>query len=297
MKIRSLACMMLLIVLLLGAVCGSNYDSAAAPLLDRIALGEGTGDAKAQKIGYDSGYDVLYGYQKPTDFDANYPGSLTEMTLSQVKELQEKMSSSAIGKYQFLYSTLWGTETNPTGGLISRLGLSLTDTFNAETQDKLALALLEDCGYSKWKRETPSEEADRAFQYKIAGIWASVENPYLAGKSRYRVNGEPCLSTSSDCQSVGTTSDQIKEAMAQTRTLLGISLDKKEENTPGPMRTPKKGDRVFIYSGLSSGYKGTITDIENGLICLDRTDGSSTEDGETDTCIGIESIRMISWVD
>jgi len=291
LKIRLLALMMLLIVQLQGTVCGSDHDSAAAPLLERIALGEGTGDIKAQEEGYSSGYDVLYGYQKPKDFDASYPESLTEMNLGQIKELQSKMSSSAIGKYQFLYSTLWGTQSNPTGGLVSRLGLSLTEIFDDEMQNQLALALLEDCGYSKWIKQTPSVESDNLFQYKIAGIWASVENPYVPGKSRYRMNGKPCLSTSSDCQSVGTTSEQIKEAMEQTKSLLGISPDKQEDTTTGLKRTPKKGDSVSINVGFNGDLKGTITDIENGLICLDRTD-----DGETDTCIGIESIRMLSWV-
>ncbi|HUM80933.1 MAG TPA: hypothetical protein PLQ38_04065 [Methanothrix sp.] len=62
-------------------------------------------------------------------------------------------------------------------------------------------------------------------------------------------------------------------------------------------KVPQVGDRVFIYSGLSSGYKGTITDIENGLICLDTTDGDSKEDGKTDTCIGIGAIQTLSWLD
>jgi len=293
LKIRSLAFTMPLVVLLLGAVCGSDYDSAAAPLLDRIALGEGTGDTKAQEMGYISGYDVLFNYQKPKDFGANYPESLTEMTLGQVKELQGKMSSSAIGRYQFLYSTLWGTQSNPTGGLVSRLGLSLEETFNAEMQDKLALALLEDCGYSKWIKETPSEEADKAFQYKVAGIWASVENPYLPGKSRYRMSGNPCLSTSIDCQSVGTTSEQLKAAMVQTKSLLGISQDKQEDTTLGLKRNPQKGDRVSINSGFDSNIEGAITDIGNGLICLQNTRDSKTYD----TCVGIDSIRMLTWVD
>jgi len=58
-------------------------------------------------------------------------------------------------------------------------------------------------------------------------------------------------------------------------------------------RMPQVGDSVSINVGFNGGeLEGTITDIENGLICLDRTD-----DGETDTCIGIGSIRMLSWVD
>jgi len=106
----------------------------------------------------------------------------------------------------------------------------------------LALKLLEDGGYIKWLKETPTDEVDNAFQYRLAGIWASIENPYLPGKSRYRMNGEPCLSTSVDCQSIGTTSEQFREALVQTTNLLGISQETQEDNAPGPKRTAKKGD-------------------------------------------------------
>ena len=56
-------------------------------------------------------------------------------------------------------------------------------------------------------------------------------------------------------------------------------------------RMPQVGDHVSINSGFDSSFSGTITDIGDGLICLQR------DVSEADTCVGIGSIRMLSWVD
>ena len=58
-------------------------------------------------------------------------------------------------------------------------------------------------------------------------------------------------------------------------------------------RVPQIGDRVSINSGFDVSMEGTITDIENGLICIHQ----KGDYGEGDVCIGIGSIRMLSWVD
>ncbi len=85
----------------------------------------------------------------------------------------------------------------------------------------------------------------------------------------------------------------ITGIISKTKSLFGISRDKQGETTLGQKRTLKKGDRVSINSGFQSNIEGTITDIGNGLICLQRSDDGKIHD----TCIGIESIRMLSWVD
>lgn len=60
-------------------------------------------------------------------------------------------------------------------------------------------------------------------------------------------------------------------------------------------RTPQIGDNVYIYSGyFSHTFKGTITDISNDLICLHEDE--PLDSGGRDVCIGIESIRMLSWI-
>jgi hypothetical protein len=72
-------------------------------------------------------------------------------------------------------------------------------------------------------------------------------------------------------------------------------------------RTPQIGDKVKIGANAGSfyaKYNGTITDIENGLICMkcDEASVSGTiyvrpGDEPVDVCIGIGSIIAIIWPD
>jgi hypothetical protein len=55
----------LIFLLIAGVTSTAAVDSdsqAAAPLLDRIAIGEGTTDAAVQEHGLASAYDITYGY-------------------------------------------------------------------------------------------------------------------------------------------------------------------------------------------------------------------------------------------
>lgn len=56
-------------------------------------------------------------------------------------------------------------------------------------------------------------------------------------------------------------------------------------------RMPQVGDQVSIDVGFNSPLEGTITDIDNGLICLHQVGPY----GEMDICIGIGSIMMLKW--
>lgn len=116
-------------------------SQAAVPLLDRIAIGEGTSDSQAQYHNFPSSYDVPLGYGKygTPSVDGN-PTTLSQMTLGEVQTFQQQMidngaSSGAVGKYQITQGTL--------ADLKSRLGLSDDTPFNAATQEMLGQALLE----------------------------------------------------------------------------------------------------------------------------------------------------------
>jgi hypothetical protein len=67
------------------------------------------------------------------------------------------------------------------------------------------------------------------------------------------------------------------------------------EETAEVARIPKTGDQVYITTKSSipayGSYKGEITDIGNGLICLKCADKSPL-----DVCIGTDSIVSITWV-
>lgn len=196
----------IIVIIGLSVVCASltstQSDDNWDILLNRIALGEGTSEDAAKQYGFKSGYDILYGYNEPEDFDSKFSGkSLTEMTLGEIWELQTKMGrKNAVGRYQILSDTLFGTEDNGYYGLQDILGLSDDTLFDVATQERLAKALLERRGCSDW---IDGEISDSQFQLNLAQEWASVPDPNT-GRSYYG-------------QNVGTTDAEIKEAMKQTK--------------------------------------------------------------------------------
>jgi hypothetical protein len=72
---------------------------------------------------------------------------LSEMTLEEVQKFQrarnaQKKNTGAVGKYQFVGSTLFGSKDRP--GLVQRLGLSMDTKFTPQVQDQLNQMLFED---------------------------------------------------------------------------------------------------------------------------------------------------------
>jgi hypothetical protein len=61
-------------------------------------------------------------------------------------------------------------------------------------------------------------------------------------------------------------------------------------------RVPMVGDHVGIIGTGSIKYiEGTITDIENGFLCINT--GASRTDGENiDYCFGIGAIAELRWI-
>jgi muramidase (phage lysozyme) len=166
---------------------------AVAGLLDVIAQGEGTAGQNLVKHGYSSGYDVTLGYGA---FDPHRSKPISQMTLAEVKKFQQgmlshpknKWNSSAVGRYQIVGKTLRAIQ--------KEMGLSDSTLFNQETQDAMAMHLLQKQGYDKWQVGTMS---DRAFQVNLAKEWASVVDP-RTGRSHYN-------------QKVGTSTAQIQNAL------------------------------------------------------------------------------------
>lgn len=163
LKIQPVALVLLLIILSTGTVKSIDHSKAAAPLLDRIAIGEGTTDDAAHKHGLANAYDITYAYGKYSPSETKPP---TKMTIGEVKQLQQQMlenqadnqlKSSAVGKYQLLYNTLVDQQ--------KVLGLSDDTIFNEEIQDKIGLSLLEKRGFNKWIN---GKMTDHDFQKKFS---------------------------------------------------------------------------------------------------------------------------------
>jgi conjugal transfer mating pair stabilization protein TraG len=104
------------------------------------------------------------------------------MSIQEVQDLQKKMVknngiSSAVGKYQFLQTTLREA--------VKALGISPDEKFTPEIQDRLALWLLQTrTDYQSWLSGVGD---DKKFQDQLAKIWASV--PDTTGKSAYAGDG------------------------------------------------------------------------------------------------------------
>lgn len=154
------------------------------PLLDLIASHESESSAASQ--GVSSGYDVVvrqaFKIHPPTK-------PITSMTVGEVLEWQSEAiriyqtrfasrnGYSAVGRYQIIRSTLLGL-LDP--------DWKMSDAFDEETQDLLAMQLLRRRGWSKWV-SAKSVEADGAFADSLSREWASL--PYNNGKSYYAGDG------------------------------------------------------------------------------------------------------------
>ena len=167
-------------------------------LLDVLAYGEGATTAKLQrqaKLGIGTtAYDMVYGYgsvvapSKP----------VTEMTLAEVEEYQKELinatkgtlpktedGTSAVGKYQVLRSSLFGSggsSANPQkDSWAEKLGLDEDTVFSPEIQEKIGRLALKETGYDNYMAGKKSQ-ADTL--QSIADMWVSVEGS-TAGQGTY----------------------------------------------------------------------------------------------------------------
>ena len=150
------------------------------PLLQVIAKAESKGN-----------YNAYFGNASNSSID------FTNMTIAdvlkwQAEHVQQGNPSSAVGRYQFINTTL--------SELVSRLDIDTSEKFDQSTQDKLAIALLERRGADNYiNNELSAEE----FAANLAKEWAGLpkvvgENPndsYYAsdGLNKARVKTEEVL--------------------------------------------------------------------------------------------------------
>lgn len=189
----------------------SEMDFGKQQLLDFI------GQKESGALGYNA---LVYG--KP---GANTPRSadLTNMTLQEVLDYQRGMierghASTAVGRYQFIRGTLQE--------FAKKAGVSLSEKFTPEVQDRIAGALLDEVGYEKVKQGKMTMEQ---FQNRLAGRWASL--PRVDNTSQYTGIAGNKILTSSDTlkgvisasvtgsmgtalASASTTSSDLKTAMS-----------------------------------------------------------------------------------
>ena len=158
-------------------------------LLDRIAFGEGADPKKLQRqakhnIGTTE-YDMVYNYG-----DTVKPSKpITEMKLSELADYQRKLinatkgtlpktkyGTSAVGKYQVVYNSLFGKGGTPQSpaknSWADKLNLKADTIYSPKVQEDIGRLALRETGYDNWLAGKKSE-ADML--KRVADIWASVE--------------------------------------------------------------------------------------------------------------------------
>ncbi len=154
----------------------SVNPESCKPLLDVIAHAESGGN-----------YNAYFGNGR------NSKVKFTGMPIADVLKWQKDYvaqgsPSSAVGRYQFLNTTL--------AGLVNQLGIDPSQKFNEQTQDRLAVALLERRGVREYlAKELTTEQ----FAANLAKEWAGLpkvigDNPnasYYAGDGLNKSRVEP----------------------------------------------------------------------------------------------------------
>jgi len=139
--------------------------------------------------------------EAPGGFDQVYSGSklappkpITTMSINELLAWQDASvaagsESSAAGRYQIIRKTL--------RGLVAKMGLNGSETFNQELQDRLAVELMNEAGLAQFKA---GEITASEFGNRLSGVWAALPRVSGdgAGRSTYAGDGLNAATTSVD---------------------------------------------------------------------------------------------------
>jgi muramidase (phage lysozyme) len=170
-------------------------------------------------------YNILVGGKTNAD--------LTNMTIAQVLEYQSGMikrghETTAVGKYQIVRGTL--------NGLLKQGVVSPTDTFSPSTQDKLAVALLNQLGWSKFQNGKIS--ADQMAD-ALAKVWSAL----------------PLSSGQSAAQGIGS-----NKATVGRQEVLSALTDAPKARDGGMFQGPMSGYPAMLHG------KEAVIPLENGAV-------------------------------
>lgn len=153
------------------------------PLLQLIARAESKGN-----------YNAYFGNPGNSAIDFTTM-SIAEVQAWQARQVRQGSPSSAVGRYQIINTTL--------GELVRQLSIAPTQKFDAATQDKLAIALLERRGAEDYiNQELTLDE----FAANLAKEWASL--PKVVGP-----NPEESYYHSDGLNKASVSVDEIKKAI------------------------------------------------------------------------------------
>jgi len=221
----------------------SDYiDPGKAQILNEIGLKESRGDYNA----------LVYGKNTPSR------ASLTNMTLQEVMNYQDGMvsrghASTAVGKYQITKDTL--------DEFAKKTGVSLSEKFTPEIQDKIAAKILDEAGYSRFARGEISRDQ---FTNNVARRWASM--PTTEGKSFYDgIAGNKSLISLQSVQQLYSSSAALTAATNSLKDMQNAAqidsggtttvITTPSASTPAPMQAPDKVsalnvDALQLFAGV-----------------------------------------------
>ncbi|EKF16940.1 membrane protein [Nitratireductor pacificus] len=212
------------------------------PVLDLLGRSEGTdkGDGYNETLGYGIMLDGRVSKGKGTDV------VLTRMTLDQVDQMQTRMlkdpdnsrlNSSASGRYQIVRTTMRAIRTT--------LGLTGSERFDRDMQDRMACYLLGLRGIDKWLAGRLHIDT---LLLNLSKEWASLPTP--AGKGFY------------DGQRASVSVDDVKRALREVRLRHMEGQPKQVEKVPVPRPTvPHEVDEEVKQK---TGLWGWLTTILGG---------------------------------
>lgn len=210
-------------------ILGKNiYNSQ---LLELIGKGESGGD-----------YNRVFGKAKRID--------LSNMTINEVIAWQknytsvEGSASSAAGKYQFIRKTLQATA--------DEMGLSGNEKFNPAMQDRLAMHLLNQTGYSATLAGRMNEGK---FADRVAGVWASLKS--TSGRGVYDGDGLNAGKISAEMTIVAARMD--KAIMANSEAVAAIS---KAKGTPEDSAAALRETAAALGKASESSRLGKVDGVE-----------------------------------
>lgn len=166
-----------------GMVAGAIVDGYTLTKSDKVAQAIAGGakpspDAQPQVAGI---LNLIGKAESKNDYNNAVGGripNLTTMTLNDVEATQgrmlaEKRESTAVGKYQIIRDTMTG--------LKKEMGLTGTEVFNEELQDRMAVHLMKQKGLDKF---LAGQMAPEQFQAQLATVWAGIPKD-KTGASHY----------------------------------------------------------------------------------------------------------------
>jgi muramidase (phage lysozyme) len=175
---------------------------ASSTMRESVSAVTDTGRGIVRKIRYDEAMgrkdtgkllNFIGGLEATTiaenPYESAYPNTtvpgLEDKTLAEVKVIgkqrAQKYGSSAMGRYQFMYETLFG-DKGKGGGLVDQMNLPMTTKFDRQTQEKLGNKLLQRRGLDKFKS---GEISERQFAHNLSKEWASLPDPMNGNRSFY----------------------------------------------------------------------------------------------------------------